>query len=88
MFLIIVRVANDDNFEHFVVVFDYKNNKFIIDNSGKDKIISYTLKQFTKKVNRLFHYIFAIVNLKNNQNKGILSKSFKRLVLHYKLYIS
>lgn len=49
MFLIIVRVANDDNFEHFVVVFDYKNNKFIIDNSGKDKIISYTLEQFTKK---------------------------------------
>lgn len=32
VFLIIVRVANDDNLEHFVVVFDYKNNKFIIDN--------------------------------------------------------
>lgn len=84
----VAHIMNEDGMQHFVVVFNIKNNKLLVGDPGKGKV-KYTLEQF----DRIWTgYIINFVKTNNftagNFNKGRFIKFFSLLKGQYAKLLS
>ena len=79
-FPFIVRIINEDNFQHYIVVYNIKNNVLIIGDPAKQGITKKSVETFTSQwQGQIITFEKDIDFTKINKRKGIVKKYFKYL---------
>lgn len=77
-FPFIARIINDDMFEHFIVVYDIKNNIVTVGDPSKERITKIELEKFAEQWQGQIITFSPNNNFRaENKRKGSLSKFFK-----------
>ena len=88
-FPFIARIVNEDMFEHFVVVYNIKNQIVTIGDPGKTQIIKMNFEDFcTQWQEQIITFVPNKKFLKGNQRKGSLTKFFKLITKQKKILVS
>lgn len=85
-FPFIARIINEQMYEHFVVIFAIKKDKFLVGDPGKDKINKISKSQFLEQWQGQIVTFVPNQNFeKKNERKGTFKKFFPYILLQKKL---
>lgn len=86
-FPFIARIITGEGFEHFIVVYGIKNDKFIIGDPGEIRIIKLDKRDFARQwLSQIITFSPAESFERKDETKGLLKKFF-RYVLKQKKYL-